>query len=65
MIRAGGINKMEREAIKIEGIINAYSKEFFTHRDNVTEDSELEVKYIADPPIFLVGKRRERNGNVL
>lgn len=42
------VEKCEYHSIHIEGIINAYSKEFFTHRDNVTEDSELEVKYIAD-----------------
>lgn len=34
--------------IAIDGIINAYSKEFFTHITDVTENSVLEVKYIAD-----------------
>lgn len=34
--------------IPIEGIINAYSSEFFTLADAVTPETELEVKYIAD-----------------
>lgn len=35
-------------AMTIDGMINAYSPEFFTHREGITEDSEVEVKYIAD-----------------
>lgn len=34
--------------IRIDGTINAYSSEFFTYAENVTEDTPLEVKYIAD-----------------
>ena len=34
--------------IQMEGIINAYSKDFFTHIENVEMSSKLEVKYIAD-----------------
>ncbi len=34
--------------ISIPYTINAYSKEFFTYAENVSEDDELEVKYIAD-----------------
>lgn len=35
-------------AIRINGVINAYSKEFFTHFENANPDSELEIKYITD-----------------
>lgn len=34
--------------IPIDGVINAYSPEFFTLADGVNEETELEVKYIAD-----------------
>lgn len=34
--------------IRIDGTINAYSPEFFTYAENVSGDTELEVKYIAD-----------------
>jgi len=34
--------------ISIPYTINAYSKEFFTFSENVKEDDELDVKYIAD-----------------
>lgn len=34
--------------IEIEGVINAYSKEFFTHVEDIKEHAKLEVKYIAD-----------------
>ena len=34
--------------IQISGIINAYSKEFFTHIENIDINQELEVKYISD-----------------
>lgn len=34
--------------ISIPYTINAYSKDFFTYADNVKEDDELEIKYIAD-----------------
>lgn len=34
--------------IQIEGIINAYSQEFFTHLEKVDKDSKPQVKYIAD-----------------
>lgn len=34
--------------ITIPYTINAYSKEFFTFAENVQEDDDLEVKYIAD-----------------
>lgn len=34
--------------IRIDGVINAYSPEFFSYADNVDEDTKLEVKYIAD-----------------
>lgn len=34
--------------IQVDGVINAYSKEFFTHVEKVNENSQMEVKYIAD-----------------
>lgn len=34
--------------IDIKGTINAYSPEFFTYAENVTKDTVLDVKYIAD-----------------
>lgn len=34
--------------IRIDGTINAYSPEFFTYAENVTDDTPLAVKYIAD-----------------
>lgn len=34
--------------ISIPNTINAYSKDFFTYAENVTDDMKLEVKYIAD-----------------
>lgn len=34
--------------ISIPGAINAYSKEFFTYAENITDDTVLDVKYIAD-----------------
>lgn len=34
--------------IRIEGTFNAYSPEFFTYAENVGEDTQLEIKYIAD-----------------
>ena len=34
--------------ISAPGIINAYSPEFFSYAETVTDDTELEVKYIAD-----------------
>lgn len=37
-----------RENIKIPGIINAYQDDFFTFAENVTNDSELPIKYMSD-----------------
>lgn len=34
--------------IRIDGIINAYSKEFFSYADSISEDTKLDVKYISD-----------------
>lgn len=34
--------------ISIPNTINAYSKDFFTYAENVTDDTKLDVKYIAD-----------------
>ncbi len=34
--------------INIDGTINAYSSEFFTYAEHVADDTQLEVKYIAD-----------------
>ena len=34
--------------ISIPGTINAYSKEFFSYAENVTDETKLDVKYIAD-----------------
>ena len=37
-----------RENIKLPGILNAYQDEFFTFADKVTEETELNVKYMSD-----------------
>ena len=37
-----------RENIKLPNIINAYQDDFFTFAENVTNESELNVKYISD-----------------
>lgn len=34
--------------IDIPGTVNAYSPQFFTYAENVTEDTPVEVKYLAD-----------------
>lgn len=34
--------------IHINGVINTYSPEFFTYAENVTPDTELDVKYLCD-----------------
>lgn len=34
--------------IRIDGVINAYSSEFFSYAENVDETTKLDVKYIAD-----------------
>ncbi len=37
-----------RENIKLDGILNAYQNEFFTFADRITDDTELNVKYMSD-----------------
>lgn len=37
-----------RENIKLEGILNAYQDEFFTFAEQITETTELKVKYMSD-----------------
>ena len=37
-----------RENIKLDGILNAYQDDFFTFADQITEDTELKVKYMSD-----------------
>lgn len=37
-----------RENIKLEGILNAYQDEFFTFADKITDDTQLNVKYLSD-----------------
>ena len=51
-----------RENIKLPGIINAYQDEFFTFGENVTEQSEVEVKYLSDANhIWRYGYPDEKN----
>lgn len=51
-----------RENIKLPGIINAYQDEFFTFGENVTEKSEVEVKYLSDANhIWRYGYPDEKN----
>lgn len=51
-----------RENIKLPGIINAYQDDFFTFAENVTEKSEVEVKYLSDANhIWRYGYPDEKN----
>ena len=51
-----------KENIKLPGIINAYQDEFFTFAENVTEDSPVAVKYMADSNhIWRYGYPDEKN----
>lgn len=51
-----------RENIKLPGIINAYQDDFFTFGENVTEQSEVEVKYLSDANhIWRYGYPDEKN----
>lgn len=42
------IKEVYYHKINISNIINAYSPEFFTYAENVTEDTLLDVRYITD-----------------
>lgn len=51
-----------RANIKLPGIINAYQDEFFTFAENVTDSSELAVKYMSDANhIWRYGYPNEEN----
>jgi len=51
-----------RENIKLPGIINAYQDEFFTFGENITETSEVAVKYLSDANhIWRYGYPNEKN----
>lgn len=51
-----------RENIKLPGIINAYQDDFFTFGENVTESSEVDVKYLSDANhIWRYGYPDEKN----
>lgn len=51
-----------RENIKLPGIINAYQDEFFTFGENITEDSQVAVKYLSDANhIWRYGYPDEKN----
>ena len=51
-----------RENIKLPGIINAYQDEFFTFGENISENSEVDVKYLSDANhIWRYGYPNEKN----
>ena len=51
-----------RENIKLPGIINAYQDDFFTFGENITETSEVAVKYLSDANhIWRYGYPDEKN----
>ena len=54
--------KIKYRNIKLPGIINAYQDEFFTFAENVTENSQLGVKYMSDANhIWRYGYPNEKN----